>query len=56
MLCIFVTSEVSKLERSRVVKEEQSQNMQLMSVTLEVSKFERSVKSNQRTCAPFCEH
>ena len=39
---IFVTFEVSKLERSRVVKEEQPENIQFIFVTLEVSKLERS--------------
>jgi len=48
-LHILVTSEVSKLERSSAVKEEQPENIQYIFVTFEVSKLERSsdVKDEQ---------
>ena len=40
---ILVTFEVSKLERSRAVREEQPENILPISVTCEVSKLERSI-------------
>ena len=44
-----VTFEVSKLERSRTVKDEQPSNISIIFVTFEVSKVERSreVKDEQ---------
>ena len=41
---ISVTFEVSKLERSREVKEEQPENILFIFVTLEVSKLEKSIE------------
>ena len=42
MLPMYVTFEVSKLERSSEEREEQAQNIQDMLVTFEVSKLETS--------------
>ena len=44
-----------KLERSRVLKEKQSENISLISVTLEVSKLERlsAVKDPQLSNIPL---
>jgi hypothetical protein len=49
MLFIYSTFEVSKLERSREVKEQQPWNIYLISSTFEVSKLKRSreVKEQQ---------
>ena len=43
-----VTFEVSKEERSSDASEEHSRNMQLMSVTLEVSRLPKSIDSRLR--------
>jgi hypothetical protein len=43
MACMFITADVLKLDKSRLVSEEQTENMEPMLVVLEVSTPDRSI-------------